>query len=379
LPILTFHLILGAAVPALAQQDQSVECVKRSAAATPPPFPAVPPPKVVGQSGGGRPDADQTAARARAVCADTDVPVIREIRPERPGYGKGNPLLRPGAPPSVPGAPQHRGALTPGPFRSFAEVYGTRRGQRPRLHNLPPSPGQPACDGIWQDGACYYYGSAALQRVADGGGMTMSVKRPNYDNSGGAGHSLDEIAVQGGTGNGNIVELGWLVSSDMNGDADPHIFVFHWVDGTPSCYNGCGWQQWSSIYFPGQNISKILDRDVYAGYVFWQNNWWAWFDDQWLGYFPGSLWSSGYSRNAIIQWFGEIASLNGIPPKTQMGDGIFPPPPLAANNFTLCDVDANVWACWIRDQQNVALPTNANYYRINRVNFGNARYGGPGS
>jgi hypothetical protein len=243
----------------------------------------------------------------------------------------------------------------------------------------PPPPGQPACDGIWQDGACYYYGSAALQRAADGGGMTMAVKRPSYDNSGGPGHSLDEIAVQGGTGNGNIVEVGWLVSSDMNGDLDPHIFVFHWVDGAPSCYNTCDWHQWSNVYYPSQNINQIINRDVYIGYVFWQDNWWAWFDDQWMGYFPGSLWNGEYKRNALIQWFGEVASLNGIPPKTQMGDGIFPPPNSAAADFTLCDVDAKAWVCWVRDKQNVAPPTNAKYYRINRVGVGDARYGGPGT
>ena len=88
--------------------------------------------------------------------------------------------------------------------------------------------------------------------------MTMSINRPTYDNSGGAGHSLDEIAIQGGSGNGNIVELGWLVSSDMNPDADPHIFVFHWVNDAKSCYNGCGWKQYSNTYFPGQNIRPIL-------------------------------------------------------------------------------------------------------------------------
>ena len=113
--ILGLHLVLSAVVPALAQQDQAIECVKRSAAATPPPFPAVPQPTEVGQRGGSGHNTDQTAARARAVCADTDVPVIREIRPERPGYGKGNPLLRPETPAPLPGAPQNRGALTPAP------------------------------------------------------------------------------------------------------------------------------------------------------------------------------------------------------------------------------------------------------------------------
>jgi len=191
--------------------------------------------------------------------------------------------------------------------------------------------------------------------------MTMSINRPTYDNSGGTGHSLDEIAIQGGPSNGNIVELGWLVPSDMNPDADPHIFVFHWVNSAPSCYNGCGWQQWSNTYFPGQNIGPMLGREVYIGYVFWQGNWWGWFDDQWMGYFPGSLWNGEYIKNSLVQWFGEVASLNGIPPKTQMGDGVPPPSPSAAHMLTLCDVDAKAWVCWIRDQQNIAPPATAHY------------------
>ena len=86
-----------------------------------------------------------------------------------------------------------------------------------------------------------------------------------------------------------------------------------------------------------------------------------------MGYFPGSLWNGEYTKNSLVQWFGEVASLNGIPPKTQMGDGIFPPSPSAAHMFTLCDVDAKAWVCWIRDQQNIAPPATA-YYGINRKN-----------
>jgi len=99
--------------------------------------------------------------------------------------------------------------------------------------------------------------------------MTMSVNRPVYDDSGGAGHSLDEIAVQGGPKNGNIVELGWLVSTDQNGDADPHIFVFHWKNWQGTCYNGCGWQQYSNTYYPGQNIGSLVGLFVAGGDAAW--------------------------------------------------------------------------------------------------------------
>jgi hypothetical protein len=46
------------------------------------------------------------------------------------------------------------------------------------------------------------------------------------------------------------------------------------------------------------------------------------FDDQWLGYFPGTEWDNSYTKSALLQWFGEVASQNGVPPRTQMGDGV---------------------------------------------------------
>jgi hypothetical protein len=139
---------------------------------------------------------------------------------------------------------------------------------------------------------------------------------------------------------------------------------------------GCGWQQYSNTYYPGQNIGSLVGREIYIGYVFWKGNWWAWFDNQWIGYFPGSEWNNGYTKSALIQWFGEVSSENGVPPKTQMGDGILPPAPKAAHMLTLCDVDAAAWICWYRDQQSLTA-TVPNYYDIQHVGFGDTRYGGP--
>ena len=44
---------------------------------------------------------------------------------------------------------------------------------------------------------------------------------------------------------------------------------------------------------------------------------------------------NGYTKSALIQWFGEVSSENGVPPKTQMGDGILPPAPKAAHMLTV--------------------------------------------
>jgi neprosin-like protein len=125
------------------------------------------------------------------------------------------------------------------------------------------------------------------------------------------------------------------------------------------------------------SLQAFVGREVYIGYVFYQGNWWAWFDNQWLGYFPGSEWGGSYTQSSLIQWFGEVATDNGIPPNVQMGNGLFPTDPSAASMATLCDVDAPAWVCWYRDLQSLG-PTYPPYYDIRRTGFGVTRYGGPG-
>jgi hypothetical protein len=134
--------------------------------------------------------------------------------------------------------------------------------------------------------------------------MTFLVERPSA--AGALGHSLSEISLQGGAGNGNIVELGWIADTVAYPDGQPHLFVFHWLNWSPTCYNACNWQQYSSTYFPGMSIGALVGRSVYIGYVYYEGNWWAWFDNQWLGSFPGSEWGGAYSKASLIQWFGEV-------------------------------------------------------------------------
>jgi Neprosin len=310
----------------------------------------------------------------KPVCLRGKVPVIKP-RPTK--VGKGNPLFA-----ADPNAEylKYEGRARAEFFlrhlRSFEDVY-----ERPRKEgeNPPPPPPPPAppCDGVAWYGSCYYYGSAAFSTAADGGGMTNSIEKPAYVNTGGEGHSLNEIAVQGGASNGDIIEMGWFVDSEMEGNVNPHIFVYHWINGAETCYDTCGWQQWSSTYHPGMDLGSAGGKKVYIGYVLYQRNWWAWFDDQWMGYFPGSEWNGQYTKTSLIQWFGEVASANGIPPKTQMGNGQFPSSTNAASMATLCDVDAKAWVCWYRDQQGLSR-TVAKYYDISRVAFGATTYGGPG-
>ena len=296
-------------------------------------------------------------------------PVAKEAA--KPNVPKGNPLIGPvdQASEQFFKAPADQRELIIKNLRSPRDLY--IRG--PVMNDLQTPP----CNGVAYYSSCYYYASASYTRDADGGGVTMTIERPAYDSSGGPGHTLDEISIQGGSNHGNILEIGWNVSTTQYSNANPHLFVFHWIGWAPTCYDTCGWQQYSASYFPGMDLGSLVGRTVYIGYVYYQGNWWAWFDNQWLGYYLGSEWSDNFTQNSMIQWFGEIATSNGTPPHTDMGNGLFPSDSRAARNSTLCDVNAADWVCWYRDQQRW-FGTYPSYYDINRSGFGETRYGGLG-
>jgi hypothetical protein len=355
-----FVQLLASRTIASAQPGTTVQCTQRpSISAAPPPAPPSPHLENAQGQQGNR----ASAVSIEPICPEGQIPVL-PVAPRAGSELKGNPLIRPER---APAQPMRRRSES---FLKFEEVYGSATRVR--------RPERAVC--ALYHGACFYYGSAAQRSAADGGGMTILIADPTYINPGAQGHSLDEIAIQGGPNDGNIVELGWIISTDQNGDSDPHIFVFHWVDQKEGCYNGCGWRQFSNKYYPGQNISRLTGQNVYVGYVSYHGNWWAWFDNEWIGYFPSSLWPNGYSKLALIQWFGEVATTNTADfPRIQMGTGILPPSEAAADMLNLCEVDSKQWQCNVRNKQALSRPTASTLYDIKLFGFGNTRYGGPGS
>lgn len=375
--VLTGLLVVCSAGPAMAQAVQPMErvkCVERVATLKPPRI-SLP----VRRAAEGRGQELTRARKLAPVCPEGQVPVT--AFPTKRHFIKGNPMIG--------------GYASPGPARvlprgvvnhlllPFDQVYW-KRDRRPAEKGPGPAAGtgDPPCDGVPWFSSCFYYATASEQRLADGGGMTFQIEDPAVDNSGDAGgHSIGEIAVMNmGTAGTNLndVEMGFSVSPDQFGDSHPHLFIYHWINGGETCYNTCGWNQYSNTYSPGMDLTQLVGQAVYIGWVHWQGAWWAWFNDQWLGYVADSEWKGGFTRTDQIQWYGEVASNNGIPPKTNMGDGLFPSQSTAAGMATLCDVDARAWVCWYRDQQSVGA-TRVNYYDIlNHTNFGAVRYGGPG-
>lgn len=351
----------------------AAQCEKRSAAEAPRiELPAV-------QRVDGRPIKYTPPLRLQPVCPEGEVPVVRPPMGGRYIH-KGNPLLGPfaaeGPEHALPPDFVKRNLLLP-----FDQVYWKRPGE---ASQTPPRPvaggGDPPCNGISWFGSCYFYGTAAENLVAGGGGFTLQIENPvvvEPSPSDTADHSIGEMAVMsagqaGGTL--NDVEIGFVV---YGGDPHPQLFVYHWNDGAETCYNSCNWHQYSSTYSPGMDLTPFVGKSVYVGWVQYENRWWAWFNDQWMGYIENSAWSVPFTQTAQIQWYGEVASDNGIPPETQMGNGKFPSDKAAASMSTLCAVNVKAWVCYYNNGQSNGA-TQVNYYDIDNSTYGAVRYGGTG-
>lgn len=247
-------------------------------------------------------------------------------------------------------------------------------GQLPFPLELKAPKGSPYFSGTGVDAPYNYAGAWASAGgsipLFDGGGVVTKVESPALSPSSPI-HSLFEIAVQGGTGNGDIVEIGWTKES---GDGSPKLFVFHWANWVPGCYNGCGWVQWNPSIVPGMVVRP--GSESYMGWVYYEGNWWAWYANQWVGYFPASLWKGGYSKASLVQWFGEVYESDPTP-ETDMGNGRQAVNAGAARFWYPCKVDASAWICWI-DSTPSLTTLSVPWYTVQNVGGSAHRYGGPG-
>jgi len=188
-------------------------------------------------------------------------------------------------------------------------------------------------------------------------------------------HTLAEIAGQSGDGK-QIVEVGWTVDRGLNGDSNPHLFVFSWVNQVPNCYNGCGYVQYSSTLYPGMTVASNGSQHLYA-IEYYAGNWWLYYDTQWIGYFPGSIWSNKgvtFTQVGLIQWFGEVSSGGGS--NTQMGNGIFGSNSGSASVNSAAVITTPSSSVSASATLNATDPSCYNYGWITqRYSF---RYGGPG-
>ncbi len=267
-----------------------------------------------------------TQAGSQAVAAQEATPVMV---PERAAQA--------GVPACVPRPSIEPPPMTPGDSGEAAKDASAAPGQRPCPEGFVPKPigrqvprgrsvsGAPVFQGVssirsipLSTAAYDYYYAGAYQNAGSAGGTAFFTQHQPVLAPGDS-HTLVEISVKS-TDVRQIVEVGWTVDRSLNGDDLPHLFVAHWVDGIPACYNGCGWVPFSSTLSPGMTLTSDGTGYQYSIF-FWQGNWWIGYQGQWVGFFPGSLWNGTFQKAGMIQWFGEVSVQSGtIPPLSSMAN-----------------------------------------------------------
>jgi hypothetical protein len=191
---------------------------------------------------------------------------------------------------------------------------------------------------------------------------------------------------QGGGGCVSTAETGWSESLGQFKDVKPHLFVFSLDCGgnglySSNEYGGFNWVQSSAVTFPNQALTNNDTFHVYGARMT-GNNWWIYYDGQWVGYIPHSRWSYMYP-NVITQAQagGEVMTVNHSTCADMGYAGLYGGNPGAA-------MFSNVWYEYNYNTQsaNADLSSYSNdpsYYATGNwaypPNHGYAfRYGGPG-
>jgi hypothetical protein len=186
-------------------------------------------------------------------------------------------------------------------------------------------------------------------------------------------HSLAEIWVAS-EDRMQIVELGWTVDPLVNGDIQPRLFVFHWIDGNQTCYNGCGFRQVAATKRPGMRVIAGEAHRYEIKLVYF--DWWVFYDGEAIGYFPHTEWGGRFLKAAQVLWYGEVAAATTTP-CTQMGNGK-PGGDMGAAAYT----DMHVFNIDGDDAPAVSLAstvTNDALYSLETMGPSAFRFGGPGA
>jgi hypothetical protein len=130
-------------------------------------------------------------------------------------------------------------------------------------------------------------------------------------------HSSGQLwAIKRGGGSCySTAETGWSESIGQFKDTNPHLFVYSIDCGGGGLYSsnefgGLAWVQSSAVTFPNQALTHNDVFHVYGARMD-GNNWWIYYDGQWVGYIPHSRWSYLYP-NVITesQAGGEVMTVN---------------------------------------------------------------------
>ncbi|EFJ20181.1 hypothetical protein SELMODRAFT_109583 [Selaginella moellendorffii] len=132
------------------------------------------------------------------------------------------------------------------------------------------------------------------------------------------------------------LEAGWQVFPSMYGNNEPHLFVYWTADDYQhtGCYNlECpGFVQVSNKIVPGATLRPASQHggpQTVLSFLVYQDpetkNWWLRVEDEYVGYWPGSLVPNLANGATHVDFGGEVFYYKGSEhTTTQMGSGEFP-------------------------------------------------------
>jgi hypothetical protein len=222
-------------------------------------------------------------------------------------------------------APEDKsGSLTPKPdFAPKGFKPGAKTIEKARTDVVPPMPPSGTTTAFAPEDrpVVFHYSVSEQFGQADGTWANLTIEKPKLAE--GDYHTLAELAVRSydpeTRESRNTVEVGWTVDRSVNGDNDPHLFVYHWVDGKKTCYNSCGFTMYSKTVKPGDTLPVGAQKRF--GILHSGNAWWIAYDSEYIGYFSDKNWGGRFTKTELTQWFGEVASPT-LNPCSEMGNGL---------------------------------------------------------
>src|SRR5262249_12785626 len=124
---------------------------------------------------------------------------------------------------------------------------------------------------------------------------------------------------------------------------------------------------------PGISLAAVVGRPLSMGWQFHRGRWWAWVEDEWIGYFDDPSWADSFSRARLVQLFGEVFAA-GDPPAVPMGNGRFGEDSAAGRFHRLCLVTSSRCTPFAPGWADI---TRTALYSVAQDVDG-FRYGGPG-
>jgi hypothetical protein len=120
-------------------------------------------------------------------------------------------------------------------------------------------------------------------------------------------HSLFEMSMSNEFGaSGNIIEIGVTTEIGLNGDSNPHWFVYSWINGVGQGYDSSSHFVSQIGSFWGTSLSAVEGTSEEVEFQFNAPNWDLDLNGTAAGYFPGSEWSGAFTASSVTQVFGEV-------------------------------------------------------------------------